>query len=57
MELLNMLDFILNHPLNSNRKLTSIMRFAPWQICSRLEGASVVNILLIECDSGVHKKL
>ncbi|MFZ2404897.1 MAG: FkbM family methyltransferase [Methylobacter sp.] len=42
MGILNTLGFILNHPLNANRKLASMVRFAHWQIGSRLVGAPVV---------------
>lgn len=41
MAILNTLRFILNHPLNANRKTASIMRFARWQLSSRLVGAPV----------------
>jgi len=36
MGILNTLGFILSHPLNDKRKLASIVRFAQWQIGSRL---------------------
>lgn len=36
MGMLNTLGFILGHPLNERRKLASIIRFAQWQIGSRL---------------------
>jgi len=41
MGILNTLGFIMNHPLNANQKLASIMRFARWQLSSRLVGAPV----------------
>lgn len=36
MSLFGTLRFVVNHPLNRGRKLTSIARFAKWQIGSRL---------------------
>lgn len=41
MGILNTLGFIVNHPLNETRKLASIIRFARWQIGSRLVDAPV----------------
>lgn len=41
MGMLNTLGFILGHPLNGKRKLASILRFAQWQIGSRLVGGPV----------------
>jgi FkbM family methyltransferase len=41
MGILNTLGFILSHPLNRNRKQASIIRFAHWQIGSRLAGGPV----------------
>lgn len=41
MGILNTLGFILSHPLNDKRKLASIIRFAQWQIGSRLASGSV----------------
>jgi FkbM family methyltransferase len=35
-------DFILRHPLNSENKLGSLLRFAKWQIGSRIVPGSVV---------------
>jgi FkbM family methyltransferase len=36
MPLLNTIRFILGHPLNSNRRLAALVRFASWQVGSRL---------------------
>lgn len=41
MGILNTLGFIVNHPLNETRKMASIIRFARWQIGSRLVDAPV----------------
>jgi hypothetical protein len=40
--LLNLLRFITSHPLNKDNKLRATVRFARWQISSRLTGARVV---------------
>ena len=42
MSLLNTIKFITNHPLNRGRKLSSIVRFAKWQIGSRLVQGAIV---------------
>ncbi len=41
MGMLNTLGFIMGHPLNAKRKLASLIRFAQWQIGSRLAGGPV----------------
>jgi hypothetical protein len=43
MSLLNTLKFITHHPLNRERKLKSIVRFAKWQVGSRLVPGAVVH--------------
>lgn len=40
--LLNILKFITNHPLNRDQKLRSVVRFAKWQVGSRLVPGAVV---------------
>jgi FkbM family methyltransferase len=42
MSLLKTIKFITEHPLNRERKLSSIVRFAKWQIGSRLVPGAVV---------------
>ena len=42
MSLLNTLKFITNHPLNRERKLRSLIRFAKWQVGSRLVPGAIV---------------
>jgi len=42
MSLLSTIKFITNHPLNRDRKLSSISRFAKWQIGSRLVPGAIV---------------
>jgi len=42
MPLLNTLKFIINHPLNRAHKLKSLLRFAKWQIGSRLIQSEIV---------------
>jgi FkbM family methyltransferase len=42
MPLLSLLQFITNHPVNRNRKLDSLVRFAKWQISSRLAPGAIV---------------
>ncbi|MFT5285260.1 MAG: FkbM family methyltransferase [Planctomycetota bacterium] len=42
MSLLKTLKFITNHPLNREHKLKSILRFAKWQVGSRLVPGAVV---------------
>jgi hypothetical protein len=42
MGLLNTLRFIVEHPLNSGKRLASLRRFAAWQIGSRLVPGPVV---------------
>jgi len=40
--MLQLLKFITSHPLNKDRKAAALMRFARWQIASRLSGADIV---------------
>jgi hypothetical protein len=42
MSLLSTIRFIIDHPLNRSRKLSSIIRFAKWQIGSRLVAETIV---------------
>jgi FkbM family methyltransferase len=42
MSLLNLLKFIVTHPLNRDNKLKSVIRFTKWQIGSRLVPGAVV---------------
>lgn len=42
MSLLNLIKFITNHPLNREQKLNSIIRFAKWQVGSRLVPGAIV---------------
>lgn len=42
MAILKLLKFITAHPLNRNRKTEALLRFAKWQLASRLLGADVV---------------
>lgn len=42
MSLLTTIKFILDHPLNQEHKLRSILRFAKWQIGSRLVPGAIV---------------
>jgi FkbM family methyltransferase len=42
MSLLNTIKFITSHPLNNGRKLSSIIRFAKWQVGSRLVPGAIV---------------
>ncbi len=42
MSLIHTLKFITRHPLNRSRKLSAMMRFAKWQIGSRLVPGAVV---------------
>jgi FkbM family methyltransferase len=42
MSLLNTIKFITDHPLNREHKLSSIVRFAKWQIGSRLVPGAIV---------------
>ena len=42
MSVINLLNFITNHPLNRDNKITSVIRFAKWQIGSRLVPGAVV---------------
>ena len=42
MTLLNLIKFIINHPLNREQKLKSIIQFAKWQIGSRLAPGAIV---------------
>lgn len=42
MSLLNTIKFIISHPLNRERKLSSIIRFAKWQLGSRLVPGEIV---------------
>lgn len=42
MSLLNTLRFITDHPLNRDRKIGSLIRFAKWQVGSRLVPGAIV---------------
>ena len=42
MSLLNILKFIINHPLNREHKFNSIIRFLKWQVGSRLISGTIV---------------
>lgn len=42
MEIVNILRFITNHPLNAHQKLKAVLRFVTWQVASRLLPGSVV---------------
>lgn len=42
MSLLNVIKFITNHPLNSEHKFNSLIRFVKWQIGSRLVPGAIV---------------
>ena len=42
MSLLNILKFIINHPLNSRRKLSAVIQFVKWQLGSRLVTGAIV---------------
>lgn len=42
MSFLNTIRFIVTHPLNLERKLEAIVRFARWQIASRLVAGDIV---------------
>ena len=42
MSLLNSLKFIITHPLNRRNKLRSIIRFAKWQVGSRLVPGAII---------------
>lgn len=42
MSVLNLIKFITNHPLNDEHKLSAIIRFAKWQIGSRLVPGAIV---------------
>ena len=42
MSVISLLKFIANHPLNSDHKLRSIIRFAQWQVSSRLAPGAIV---------------
>jgi FkbM family methyltransferase len=42
MSLLNTIKFITNHPLNRGHKLNAIIRFAKWQLGSRLVPGAIV---------------
>ncbi|OPY08378.1 MAG: Methyltransferase domain protein [Syntrophus sp. PtaB.Bin001] len=42
MSVLNLIKFITNHPLNHEHKLNSIIRFAKWQVGSRLVPGAIV---------------
>jgi FkbM family methyltransferase len=42
MSLLNTIKFITGHPLNREHKLSSIIRFAKWQVGSRLAPGAIV---------------
>lgn len=43
MSLLNTIKFITDHPLNRQRKLSSIIRFAKWQVGSRLVSGAIIH--------------
>jgi FkbM family methyltransferase len=43
MSILRTLSFIANHPLNRERKAQSLLRFAKWQVGSRLVGGKTIN--------------
>jgi FkbM family methyltransferase len=43
MSMVRSLRFIANHPLNQGRKLRSLVRYAKWQVGSRLVGGVVVH--------------
>jgi FkbM family methyltransferase len=42
MPIFKLLKFIATHPLNRDRKSAALMRFARWQIASRLSGTDIV---------------
>ncbi len=42
MSLMNTLRFIVNHPLNRQNRLGALLRFARWQLGSRLVPGEVV---------------
>jgi len=42
MSLLKTIEFITNHPLNRDQKINSIIRFAKWQLGSRLVSSTIV---------------
>lgn len=42
MSIFNTIKFITDHPLNRDRKLSSIIRFAKWQIGSRLVQGAII---------------
>ena len=42
MSIFSLLKFITSHPVNSDQKLRSILRFAQWQISSRLAPGAIV---------------
>lgn len=42
MSVINVVKFIMTHPLNKDNKLKSIIRFAKWQIGSRLVSGEIV---------------
>ena len=42
MSFFNIIKFITNHPLNQEQKLKSIVRFAKWQVGSRLVPGAIV---------------
>jgi FkbM family methyltransferase len=42
MSLFSVLKFITNHPVNQGQKLDSVIRFAKWQISSRLAPGAIV---------------
>jgi len=42
MSLVNVLKFIVNHPINTNQKMKALWRFAQWQISSRMAPGAIV---------------
>jgi FkbM family methyltransferase len=42
MSILSIIKFIANHPLNAEHKLSAMIRFAKWQLCSRLVPGAIV---------------
>lgn len=42
MSLLSTIQFVINHPLNRKHRLNSVIRFAKWQVGSRLVPGSIV---------------
>ena len=42
MKIFNIINFIIQHPLNKKNPLKAIMRFVKWQICSRLHNGYII---------------